>query len=1091
MSDLLWVAVPSGLAGGAPLLRVLVVPRLDTDGTLADHGLGTWPPDALREGTVRVLVGATPEDATAHDVTPRLDADPAVWAAFLGPEATVRAAAPAPPRPVEVAPTAEQADRVVATYRNAAQALRDAEDHTDFHATVRSEVAAYADAGGRVTPPAPAPPRAVVPPDAHRTLGLLREHPAVLRALGLILDVPLPAGALPAAATGVVSVEWPGRPESLPPVVSRWTRYRRETFLPDAAGADADHDAGMLRLARPHWRLHALDVDTALGRLRDAALATEPGGSLPALRTAGVLLVRAGRGDELATRQDTGRANRAAADAPLTADDLVLGYRLDVRVFGADEWRSLCRRVATYEVDGRTIAKDLREEGHVKPRAAVDHGDAVLRADEVVARWDGWSLAAPRPSAARDAARAANGNDLPFDFRVALDAEPGTLPRLRFGTLYQLRARLADVAGGGRPLDDPSPDGTDSAPFLFTRHEPVSSPGVTLPDGVAAGDLGPGATVALLVVRGEGGADDKPADPTRVLLPPLTTLDVAERHGVLDGPASEAGAHVRGDLPDPAAAGVAAFLRAEPGGPVADIEPSSWAAPWPRYGTKTVTVRARDGKAPTLLWQGNDLAVNLGPAEQVTIELSSFLRDGLVPDFAVHDWMPRAGDGDEPGSGAVTAAQTGRHPMVTPARAVTAVHAVRKPLAEPAGTFDAERLEAATFAVLTPRPADLAVDAASTATLHVTASWQEFDDDGDRPVTGAPVDVLQVARGDTALPPIRHELADTKHRRVTYTLTAVTRFRQFFTGGTDADYQQVGHTAEVPLLSTARPVPPVVLSVVPAFVWSTEEGDGVVVRRRLGNRARVELARPWFTTGEGEALAVLTVPGEPPPHLRDYVTHVGRDPLRDTPVPSLPELPGDDRTLAENGAVVRATPFGAWRSGDSWYADVVLPDTGSYAPLARLAVARYQPSSVGALHLSPVVRTDYVPLLPDRTLTVDVSRFAATREVDVLLEGRGPDGPPGTRIDVSAEQCTDPAGGAGLLAFPPDDGATPAWVSVVGGGARLGERATFTMPPDLRPLRLRIREVELFAADEDEGAIGGDSELTQRTVFTDVVNLPD
>jgi hypothetical protein len=502
-----------------------------------------------------------------------------------------------------------------------------------------------------------------------------------------------------------------------------------------------------------------------------------------------------------------------------------------------------------------------------------------------------------------------------------------------------------------------------------------------------------------------------------------------------------------------------------------------------------MTVRAREGRAPTLLWVGDDLVVNLGPAEQATVELSSFLPEGLVPDFAVHDWMPRAEAGTGPGTGAVTAAQTGRHPMVTPARVVTAVHAVRKPLTEPAGTFDAERPEAATFAVLTPRPADLAVDAASTATLHVTAAWTEVDDDGERPVTGAPVDVLQIGRGDTALPAIRHELADTRHRRVTYTLTAATRFRQFFTGGTDVDYQQVGHTPEVTLLSTARPVPPVVRSVVPAFVWTTEERDGVLVRRRLGHRVRVELARPWFTTGAGEALAVLTAPGEPPPELRPYVTHVGRDPLRDTPAPSLPDLPGDTVRLAETGAEVRATPFGAWRSGDSWYADVALPDTGSYAPLARLAVARYQPSSVGTLHLSPVVRTDYVPLLPDRTLTVDLSRFAATREVDVLLEGRGPSGPPGTRVDVSVEQCTDPAG-AGLLAFPPDDGTTPAWVSIVGGSMLLDERKTFTLP-GARPLRLRIREVELFAADEDEGAIGGGTELTQRTVFTDVVDLPD
>lgn len=1090
MSELLWVAVPGGKASaGQVRLRVLVVPKLDP-GSPADQGMGLWPPPELAAGTVTVELATSP-DATpaAHAATPQLTNQDGLWEAFFG-ALTVRAPSPPPDRTLEVSPTSQHVADVEKVYQAAAAALPDADSQDAFHDKVREEVAPFA----AIEEPAP-PPRGTAPPaeqpDFHQVVSLLREHPTVLRALGLIFELTLPVTVLPPATDGVVRVRWPEVPAGLPPVASPWSAFSEGTFLP-APAPDSDLVEGMVAVGRPAWALHTLDADTARGRLRDAARSNGSGPpTLPSLRTAGVLLVRAGRQPGLDARRERGRSNtgRAAEDLPpLTAADLALGYRIDVRIFG-QEYRSLCLRTATYGVGQETIATEVAEEGHIKTRAAIDQGDGVLRIDEVVARWDGWSLAAPRPAlngtpSSTGPGRRANG--LPFDFHWDIKPEPGSLLKLRFGETYELRARVADVAGGGRELSDPSPDECDSVSKRFVRHEPVASPDLLLPEGVARSDLGPGGKVDLLVVRSGDGATEHPADRRRMLGPPRTTFDVVERHGLFDGAAATTFPLVDqlDTLPDPAADGVSVFLRPEPGGPPADREAKEWPEPWPGFVAKTLTLRISEPGDPTLDWATpHDLVACLEPAEQVTLEVSSFVDPDRLTDFALNDWMPRATGTTGPVQGAVDAVAVGRHPMITPAYPVTLVHAVRRPLAKAEGTFVPSRAEGQTFVTLSPDPLRLGVHTNSTAALQVSAAWDEVDDAGEAsPVTGAPVATVAVARGDTELPAVRHELGDTKHRRVTYTLTSISRFRHFFEGGSDADFQTVGTTAEVVVRSAARPIPPVVRSVVPAFTWQEERDDFTVVRRRLGGRVRVELARPWFTTGAGEALAVvIPVDDQPPEALWRFLSQVGRDPLWDTDLPARwPRLPGDRVRLDGTGPEVIAVPHAVWAFGDSRYADVVLPAGDSYCPLAQLAVARYQPDSLDGLELSTVVRTDWVPLLPDRTLTVEHVGSGAL----VTLDGRvAPRGPTLNRVEVIVEQQTGSAGATTDLVALGDPAGTPSWTEIQSEPGELGE----TIPVDVSepgPLRIRVREVELLGVD----ALA-ETELQDRVVFTDVVAI--
>lgn len=50
-----------------------------------------------------------------------------------------------------------------------------------------------------------------------------------------------------------------------------------------------------------------------------------------------------------------------------------------------------------------------------------------------------------------------------------------------------------------------------------------------------------------------------------------------------------------------------------------------------------------------------------------------------------------------------------------------------------------------------------------------------------------------------------------------------------------------------------------------------------------------------------------------------------------------------------------------------WFVEIARDPGTAFWPFVRLAVDRYQPSSLAGLHLSPVVKCDFVQLPPNRT----------------------------------------------------------------------------------------------------------------------------
>ncbi len=626
MSELLWIAVPGGITeqGGTRVahLRIALMPKLER-ASLAEAGMAQWPPPSLVTGTLVVDFATGPDmDVVPVSVPPpHVRPQAGVWDAFFGAGTTVRTTRPAnAPPAVDVAPTAAEAAAVRGTFENCARI-----DIRDGRSPLVSAVQAELKTNWSTEPSRAVPATAsgaAEPPDFHRTVALLREHPAVLRALGFIIELTLPASTI-AHADGVVRVRWPDAAAAglVPTIVSPWTAYGG-TFLP---GSTDNISNGMVTLTddrptppavAPRWSVTTVDVDSATARLRSAArslaVATngneQPPETLPALRSGGLTLLRNGRATDFEGRRSaavTNATRNSMGEAVLTADDLLLGYRIDVLPHGGREWLSLQQRAATYTVgaDMDIGAAGAREEGHVKAHAATIDGSGAIRADEIVARWNGWSLAVPQPVfdrgiAERQPERRAS---VPFDFRWTFKVPKETLPALRFGEQYRLRARAADIAGGGLALADPAAARCATELTGYRRYEPVASPEVALPDGSLAAGLGPGESATVVVIRSERdesvaefaeGNPRYPVTPRRVFLAPPAPLALAEQHDMLKNVPVERTFEwlkrgtSRGDadgvqLPDAAAGGICVFPRIETRELVAQQTERAWTEPWP------------------------------------------------------------------------------------------------------------------------------------------------------------------------------------------------------------------------------------------------------------------------------------------------------------------------------------------------------------------------------------------------------------------------------------------------------------------------------------------------------------------------------
>ena len=456
-------------------------------------------------------------------------------------------------------------------------------------------------------------------------------------------------------------------------------------------------------------------------------------------------------------------------------------------------------------------------------------------------------------------------------------------------------------------------------------------------------------------------------------------------------------------LPDPLAAGVA--LRFTGAGMAAGWTHTavvSFTGDWPDLVPYRLVLT--DGAAPEVTVAGKLITVTLPSGGRASVRSSSGLADQATLELlGIWNWI----------AATVPAARVpdvvnGGHQMITPGEEMTLVHATQRPLVRSTLTsgFAPVRGLGDTFTRFT---GVLHSQSATSGRLDVDGAWAEWFDD---PASLQPPKLVPGRNGhafdlivpdgqddiqlDAADQDLRHEFRDHKHRNITYAATATTRFREYLPTSVTADVanlQVVGPGATVHVPNSARPVVPVVHSVIPTFTWTDEPSDVLDPLSRARSRGgglRVWLERPWYPSGEDEMLGVVfsgadAIVGDTDLR-RHYVTLWGKDPIRiGGQLPATMPRPRDfsgegllemDRlALAETddrhpGVTVLGHPVHYSPTRDKWYADLVIDPGEAYWPFIRLGLTRFQPYSVTGAHLSAVVVVDFVQLTNRRTAAI-------------------------------------------------------------------------------------------------------------------------
>jgi hypothetical protein len=607
-------------------------------------------------------------------------------------------------------------------------------------------------------------------------------------------------------------------------------------------------------------------------------------------------------------------------------------------------------------------------------------------------------------------------------------------------------------------------------------------------------------------------------------------------------------------LPDPLARGV--VFVGLPSAPdsqpfVVRFDAPTWDAPVP------FRLQLVEGQgAPVWDAASHVLTVQMPQATVATVRVCS-LFDGPLEDMGLLAWCREAVENGtlspDDFERVMDAAKQSRHWMVTPWHDVTLVHAVQQPLVEPQIVeFEPSR-----------NFGEIAVDLFGAIELHrpstdkvsLIGAWSEPVDDLSQPgpetraaetaIFSLSLDVAalerdleyphevpyslrderlltfnsRMARARSLATPAAHTFGDTKYRRVAYRIVAASRFREYFPPAFAAQPGALASASQpvtLDILNSAPPAAPRVLYAVPTFGWETTADGAAITSVRRGGSLRIYLARPWFSSGDGELLGVvlggaLTTPSS---DEYPYISLLGQDPLwnsrasQQDPLWSSAALafptPTSFRNVVQVGERVPlvelprklVTVLGFTPQYDPatrrWFCDIELDTKEAYTPFVRLALVRYQPHSLEQAHISRVVLADILQTLPDRTVTITPD---AAQPASLAVAVNGPSiaarrDPTGaivnapTMVEATLEQR------AAAIA---DE--TLGWEALPGTTVSLVPeahqpsmtwRGRVTLPDGDGSLRLVIREYEPLFADDMGGA---GSVVARRLVFVDTIPL--
>ncbi|MGA2527923.1 MAG: hypothetical protein ABSG36_02030 [Acidimicrobiales bacterium] len=734
-----------------------------------------------------------------------------------------------------------------------------------------------------LTVPAPNQTYADTPPplvpefDFHRAVSLLGRHPALLRLFGLVYELELTRpGGLPPIAPVSVLPSWKPKLKNIGGLdrttdVKPVTMTNTGEWIPAHRTVNPEIAAGFLRLSDPDYEVVEMDLDGATLKAFNfvqgieyanttmASADTPTHYAVPSLRSAGLALAKTGNALSLYQNwQNNDTFNSAIEASPpapveLYFEDMAQGCRVDVWSKSRNRWFPLCARTAAkhpglggYGIGSppTVVPVPSGDEGWVEPattQSASSTGpNPPVYVPEYLMRWAGWSLAAARPGKHLsdipsdgldpDTANPADGN-LPL--RIDYAAVPGTLPVLRFGATYRFRARAVDLAGNSVPFSESGVFTWATKEVTYRRFEPVPSP-VLIPTAPRT----PGEHLENLVIRSNYDIPDD--DPSivaceRHIAPASTGEDMAETHGVLDGPdghpdpssyaliadrdgltykthsvrnlyggkidkqplngknewiyyppGAAATAFGVPYLPDVLSRGVSLFnLPGKKGGVVR--APFDSIGAWPTRRAVRLVVNAGVGApdVPASADLDGAIVVKAPKASITSVLISSYIEPADLELMALWAWLVDLGRATP----ALKALIIDRfHYMFTPYRELVIVHAVRQPLTPPAlEKLIRTRPYGGTYALLSGL---LRANVQSTVRVDVLAAWADPYDDGISKQGAillektSRVDEIPLSLGQSnviVLDKIRHDFGDTQHHEVFYSATATTRFLEYFT----------------------------------------------------------------------------------------------------------------------------------------------------------------------------------------------------------------------------------------------------------------------------------------------------------------------
>jgi|GEM_PF-6038968 len=759
---------------------------------------------------------------------------------------------------------------------------------------------------------------AVTTPDVNQRISEIAQYPALMRALGFVVDVELDldAGETLPSRGEIATAMSPGGLATSIQVVSPWSAYEtarsggRPFGVMTPAKDDGVRRQGFYTLPADRIRLIQYPLDSTLGRIMVAAKArkeafaqkTAPGyvaAGPPAASSSGFSLyhtqiiedLTAAQGRQTQLEAETAAVASGTIDpaAPLLyARDVERGYRVDVEWAGG--WHSLSARRHNLIVGNQVQALDPANgssEG-VTSLALASGADGSNKTSQRLFGWIGWSLVVAKPE--NPVGVEGDPHEPPppaAPWRVEDIILPGSLPRLRYGQAYSFRCRSTDLAGNSWTLaaaTDAMRDLKEAAtpPQVFQRLDPVGAPTLTQDEPLIAGEK-----VALLAVR--GGTERS----RRGVHPPMASFDQAERHGALDGWDDDDAyavlqvATTRPDerikegpfapyIGDPMAHGIRAEV--EPLGPETEAElvfPSALL----RRPDAGLVLELRKGDF-RVERRRRRLIISLPEGESRRVRLRSQVRPEDRRLFVF----------DDPQS-------TQPPDQVTPPVDVTLVHAVPIPLEPPSYGSPAirERARSQTTAAFTDP--ELRLHTATTSRVTFEARWSDvFDDPTDpgwsRHDRAAVIAAQEIelppehplaftrarefprrasleARAERALvvnqaglfgaadaPKDRFDFQDTHSRVLEITPKGHTRHAEFFPeqAKMNPPPAAIGQPVRLQLLSTANPTTPTPVLILPTFGRKRKQRHGTITQTRTGWSLRLYLKRDWRAD---ETLAIV------------------------------------------------------------------------------------------------------------------------------------------------------------------------------------------------------------------------------------------